>query len=84
MSGTKSKMMERSAAGTGKSGTGRVPNGTGTMKERMHAARTPDLMNQISGEAAEASKTYNNASHLLASVNDIEVSVGDYGNATAN
>ena len=85
MSGTKSKMMEKSAAGTGKSGNGRVPNGTGTMKERMSAARTPDLMNQISGgAAADASKTYNNASHLLASVNDIEVSVGDYGNATAN
>ena len=85
MSGTKSKMMERSAAGTGKSGTGRVPNGTGTMKERMSAARTPDLMNHISGgAAADASRTYNNTSHLLASVNDIDVSVGDYGNATAN
>lgn len=54
------------------------------MKERMNAARTPDLMNQTAERAAEASRTYNNPSHLLASVNDIEVSVGDYGNATGH
>ena len=83
MSGTKSKMMERSVAQSNKSGTGRIQNGTGTMKDRMNAARTPDLMNQTAERAAEASRTYNNPSHLLASVNDIEVSVGDYGNATA-
>ena len=42
-------------------------------------------MNQISGgAAADASRTYNNASHLLASVIDSDVGVGDYGNATAN
>ena len=84
MSGTKSKMMERSVAQSSKNGTGRIPNGTGTMKERMNAVRTPDLMNQTAERAAEASRTYNNPSHLLASVNDIEVSVGDYGNATGH
>ena len=89
MSGTKSKMMEMSAAaatgGADKSmtkGSGAVSKGTATLIElRAVASVTPDLTN--TGPQG-ASQTYNNASKLLASANEIDLDVSDYGGLPQN
>lgn len=83
MSGTKSKMMEMSAAAgaTDKSITkmsGAISKGTATLIElRAVQNVTPDLLNG-------ASQTYNNASKLLASANEIDLNASDYGEYAQN
>ena len=73
MSGTKSKMMEMSAAAGVTDKSGAVSKGTATLIElRAVANVTPDLLNG-------ASQTYNNASKLLASANEIDLNASDYG-----
>lgn len=85
MSGTKSKMMEMSAAAGDKSmtkGSGAFSKGTATLIElRQVASVTPDLTNE---GPQGASQTYNNASRLLASANEIDLNVSDYGGFKQN
>ena len=84
MSGTKTKMMEMSAAASkadksriDKSGA--VSKGTATLIELRQVAGgvTPDLMKQEGPQGA--SQTYNNASKLLASAHASDSNVSDYG-----
>ena len=84
MSGTKSKMMEMSAAASkadksriDKSGA--VSKGTATLIElrQVVGGVTPDLMKQDGPQGA--SQTYNNASKLLASAHASDSNVSDYG-----
>lgn len=78
MSGTKSKMMEMSGAAEAMEKSGAVSKGTATLIElRAVANVTPDQLNG-------ASQTYNNASKLLASANEIDLNASDYGEYAQN
>ena len=88
MRGTKSKMMEMSAAADWSHDRSMTKNGiskgTATLIElRAVTSVTPDLMNK-GGEPQGASQTYNNASKLLASANEIDINVSDYGGYKQN
>ena len=83
-------MMEMSAAADWNNeqsmtkGSGAIARGTATLIElRAVTSVTPDLMNK-GGEPQGASQTYNNASKLLASANEIDLNVSDYGGYKQN
>lgn len=70
--------MEMSAAAGATDKSGAVSKGTATLIElRAVANVTPDQLNG-------ASQTYNNASKLLASANEIDLNASDYGEYAQN